>query len=108
MPHASLGPLSDSYSAATRTYWTLPIHPQYLTGSGQYGAVGLSYNGAAAADSSGSDSGDSDEDLDEPAPEDINVDSLAANLGIDAFSVLLRRAEREEAEMADGIFKRRR
>ena len=40
-------------------------------------------------------------------PEDVNVDSLAANLGIDAFSVLLRRAEREEADMEQGIFKRR-
>ena len=69
--------------------------------------MGFSYNGATAADSSSSDSENSDEDLDEPAPEDINVDSLAANLGIDAFSVLLRRAEREEAEMAEGIYKRR-
>ncbi|CAK0781024.1 hypothetical protein CVIRNUC_005260 [Coccomyxa viridis] len=90
---------------------TAPPGPRSSTGipagSGQYGAVGFSYNGATAADSSGSDSENSDEDLDEPAPEDINVDSLAANLGIDAFSVLLRRAEREEAEMAEGIYKRR-
>ena len=84
-----------------------PILPRNLTGSGQYGAVGFSYNGLTAADSSSSDSEDSDEDLDEPAPEDVDVDSLAANLGIDAFGVQLRRAEREEAEMAQGIFKRR-
>ena len=78
-----------------------------VVGSGQYGAVGFSYNGEVAAEDSAS-SEESDEDADEPAPEDVDVDSLAANLGIDAFSVLLRRAEREEAEMAAGIFKRRR
>lgn len=78
------------------------------TGSGQYGAVGFSYNGEVAAEgSSGSDSEDSEEELEEAAPEDVDVDSLAANLGIDSFSVLLRRAEREETEMANGIFKRR-
>ena len=79
-----------------------------IAGSGQYGAVGFSYNGEVAADdSASSEESDEDADADEPAPEDVDVDSLAANLGIDAFSVLLRRAEREEADMAAGIFKRR-
>ena len=70
--------------------------------------MGFSYDGSAAADdSASSDSEESDEDAEEPAPEDVDVDSLAANVGIDSFSILLRRAEREEAEMAAGIFKRR-
>ena len=78
------------------------------TGLGQYGAVGFSYNGEVATEeSSASDSEDSEEDPEEAAPEDVDIDSLAANLGIDSFSVLLRRAEREEAEMAQGIFRKR-
>ena len=70
--------------------------------------MGFSYNGeVAAGESSASDSEDSEEEPEEAAPEDVDVDSLAANLGIDSFSVLLRRAEREEAEMAQGIYKKR-
>jgi hypothetical protein len=74
--------------------------------------VAFSYGGSGAqSESEASDSGSSDEDEESDAePEDeehADVDGLAANLGIDAFSVLLRRAEREEAEMAQGIFKKR-
>ena len=75
--------------------------------------MGFSY-GAAAAGESGSESSDggsSDEedesDADEGEGEHADVNGLAANLGIDSFSVLLRRAEREEAEAAQGIFKKR-
>lgn len=82
------------------------------TGAGQYGAVGFSYGAGGGQSETESSEGDSSEEEDESdggADEDehADVDGLAANLGIDSFSVLLRRAEREEAEAAQGIFKKR-
>lgn len=82
-------------------------------GAGQYGAVGFSYGSAEAQSDSGSEGSEEDDDEDdESAGEEeddasADIDGLAANLGIDSFSVLLRRAEREEAEMAQGIFKKK-
>lgn len=77
-----------------------------LTGLGQYGAVGFSYGGGG--ESSGSEGSGSVGEASGPESEGSEggaggeADDLAANLGIDAFSVLLRRAEREEATAADG------
>ncbi len=59
-------------------------------GSGQFGAVGFSYGGAASEASSDSGSELSDEDDDE-ADGDQATDALAANLGIDNFSSMQRR-----------------
>jgi hypothetical protein len=74
---------------------------------GQYGAVGFSYGGAAGESGSegdsGEDSGDGGSDAEEPGEGGEQADGLAANLGIDAFSVLLRRAEREEEAAAAGV-----
>ena len=70
-------------------------------GSGQYGAVGFSYGGGAhaAASDASSDSGSDFSDEDDEADGDEVTDALAANLGIDNFSSMQRRAERlEEAE----------
>ena len=82
----------------------------YGPGTGQFGAVGFSYGNddgsgegddGSGASSSGSDSA---EDEDEDAGGTIgDADGLAANLGIDAFSATLRRAEREEAALALGL-----
>lgn len=78
------------------------------TGSGQYGAVGFAYDGGAASgsDESGSEGGDRSSGAsggsDEEGATGREADGLAANLGIDAFGVLLRRAEREEEAAADG------
>lgn len=80
-------------------------------GVGQYGAVGFSYGGAPeAGEESGSASGDSEEEEEdeesggEGNEQHADLDDLAANLGISTFSTLLRRAEREEEQIAQGIF----
>lgn len=81
-----------------------------VPGTGQFGAVGFSYGGdegsdqdddGSGASTSGSDSG-GDEGGDAGAGMG-DADGLAANLGIDAFSATLRRAEREEAALALGL-----
>ena len=82
---------------------------ELLAGSGQYGAVGFSYGGSGQASISdaSSDSGSdfSDEEDEDEAGNDA-VDSLAANLGIDNFSSMQRRAERlEEAERLGKVIK---
>lgn len=78
-------------------------------GMGQYGAVGFSYGGAEGSGSeegySGSEGGsgeDEESEAEEPGGEGEEADGLAANLCIDSFSVLLRRAEREEEAEATG------
>ena len=74
-------------------------------GSGQFGAVGFSYGGAASEASSDSGSELSDEDDDE-ADGGEATDALAANLGIDNFCSMQRRAERlEEAERLGKVIK---
>ncbi len=78
------------------------------TGSGRYGAVGFSYGSGAQADaSSGSDDSGSDfSDEDDEADGDEATDALAANLGIDNFTSMQRRAERlEEAERLGKVIK---
>ena len=82
---------------------------QLLAGSGLYGAVGFSYGGSGQASISdaSSDSGSefSDEEDEDEAGDDA-IDSLAANLGIDNFSSMQRRAERlEEAERLGKVIK---
>jgi hypothetical protein len=75
---------------------------------GQYGAVGFSYGGALKPESGSEGSQDEEEDEEDSEGEDgddtADVDGLAANLGINSFGALLRRAEREEEQMAQGIF----
>lgn len=83
-----------------------------FTGSGQYGAVEFSYGGAqepgAKSESGSEGSQDDDEDEEESEGDEeadtADLDGLAANLGINSFGALLRRAEREEQQMAQGIF----
>jgi hypothetical protein len=71
-----------------------------------YGAVGFSYGGApSAAAASGSSDSDADDGSDDERPledSEVATERAAAQLGIDNFAVMLRRAEREEAEMAEG------
>lgn len=82
-----------------------------FAGTGQFGAVGFSYGGHDEGGSgSGSASGtesDSESEGDEGGEDDGegigDADGLAANLGIDSFSAVLRRAEREEAATALGL-----
>ncbi|KAK9815195.1 hypothetical protein WJX73_010573 [Symbiochloris irregularis] len=72
----------------------------------QYSAVGFSYGAGAGARSSSGDS-DSDSDAstsseedrdDEDLRRDRAADDLAANVGIDNFSLMLRRAEQHEED----------
>ena len=77
-------------------------------GSGQYGAVGFSYGGGvpAAISDASSGSGTDFSDEDDEADGDEATDALAANLGIDNFSSMQRRAERlEEAERLGKVIK---
>ena len=74
---------------------------------GHYGAVGFTYGGAAPdpGSASGSDyeSSSSEDDRDDNAKRADNaLDGLAANVGIDNFSVMLRRAEKQEEDEALG------
>ena len=74
---------------------------------GQYGAVGFSYGGAADDNSSESESGyddsSSEDERDDAAKQEDNaLDGLAANVGLDNFSVMLRRAEKQEEDEALG------
>ena len=79
-------------------------------GTGPCAAVGFSYggNGGGGSDSGGSDASGSDDSGSESDGDagaggaGDDADGLAANLGIDDFSALLRRAEREEAATALG------
>ncbi len=80
-------------------------------GTGPFAAVGFSYGGggggggsdSGGSDASGSDDSGSESDGDAGAGgAGDDADGLAANLGIDDFSALLRRAEREEAATALG------
>lgn len=79
-------------------------------GFGAYGAVGFAYDTSAVAGEEGSDSEEdsSDEGSDGEEGElgEEEVDNLAANLGIDGFSSLLRRTEKQEADFAAGNVKR--
>ena len=82
-----------------------------LTGSGAYGAVGFAYGTAAVpeeASASEADSSDEDSEEEEERPhlDDEEVDNLAANMGIEGYSSMLRRVERQEAEFAAGNVKR--
>ena len=82
-----------------------------LPGTGAYGAVGFAYDTAIAAeDGSDSEAESSDEESDEeeerPRLDDEEVDNLAANMGIEGYSSMLRRVERQEAEFAAGNVKR--
>jgi len=82
-------------------------------GTGPFGAVGFSYGGggggggggasdSGASDASASDDSGSESDGGAGGGAGDDADGLAANLGIDDFSALLRRAEREEAATALG------
>ena len=75
-----------------------------------YGAVGFSYETGQAEAEDGSESGgESSEESDlEDTPQlgDANLDNLAANMGIENYSSLLRRVEKQEAEFAAGNVKR--
>lgn len=64
---------------------------------------------AVAEDPSGSEASSSEDDTDEedrPELDDEDVDNLAANMGIERYSVMLRRVEKQEAEFAAGNVKR--
>ena len=88
----------------TFSYATGPAGASWTPGS--YGAVGFSYGGAEGS-SSGSDSeakaSSSEDDRDDDAKrQDTALDGLAANVGIENFSVMLRRAEQQEEDEALG------
>ncbi|DBB12899.1 TPA: hypothetical protein ACH3X3_005657 [Trebouxia sp. C0006] len=86
-------------------------------GQGEFSAVGFSYGASAdgpvqsraggpiedLGEEASSESSDSD---DEEQGTDQTCDLLAANLGIDHFSVMLRRADRQEEDEALGQVKR--
>ena len=80
------------------------------TGTGSYGAVGFAYDVTPGGeDPSGSGTSDSEDDWEEeeqPRLADEDVDNLAANMGIDGFSAMLRRVEKQESEFAAGNVKR--
>ena len=71
-------------------------------GPSQYGAVGFSYAGGDARSGSESDSGDSsssdDDRNDDERSADLAADGLAANVGVDNFSLMLHRAEQQEED----------
>ena len=83
-----------------------------MVGAGTYGAVGFAYGpsaaggeGSASEEEGSSDFDDSDEE--ETAQlDDKAVDNLAANLGIEDYSSLLHRVEKQEADLARGDVKR--
>eukprot|EP00884_Botryococcus_braunii_P014638 jgi/Botrbrau1/23175/Bobra.0041s0026.1 len=78
----------------------------------QYGAVGLRYDGGEEGGSSSGSSDSDDEEgeggseeeaEDETSDEESRkLDQLAASMGLPNFSVMQRRAEREEADIAAG------
>lgn len=76
---------------------------------GQYGAVGFSYGGAAesASESEYDSTSSEDERDDNEKRADDAVDDLAANVGVDNFSVMLRRAKKQEEAEALGRAPRR-
>lgn len=82
------------------------------TGTGAYGAVGFAYDTAAVPGDDASDSEvdsseeESDEEEERAHLDDEEVDNLAANMGIEDYSSMLRRVERQEAEFAAGNVKR--
>lgn len=70
--------------------------------------MGFAYDTTTAQ---GSELSNSEDDSSEEGSEDErlgeeDVDNLAANLGIDDFSSMLRRVEKQEAEFAAGNVKR--
>ena len=72
--------------------------------------MGFAYDTTTAADgdASGSEGDSSEDDSDDERPRELGeeeVDNLAANLGIDSFSAMLRRAEKQEADFAAGNVK---
>ena len=78
-------------------------------GTGAYGAVGFAYDVTAGPEEgSGSEASSSEEESDDERPQldDEDVDNLAANMGIDGYSAMLRRVEKQEAEFAAGNVKR--
>ena len=83
-----------------------------MAGYGEFGAVGFSYNGgpgvsgARLEESSASESSDSEDEEAVGAAGSEAVDNLAALLGLEDFSLMLRRTEREEANTAAGNIKR--
>ena len=83
-----------------------------MVGAGTYGAVGFAYGPSAASgeasESEGEGSSDSDDSDEEETPQldDEAIDNLAANLGIEDYSSLLRRVEKQEADLARGDVKR--
>ena len=82
-----------------------------MTGTGAYGAVGYAYGtapGEENASESEADSSDeySEEEEERPHLDDEDVDNLAANMGIEGYSSMLRRVERPEAEFAAGNVKK--
>lgn len=88
---------------------TIPYTETCLTGSGTYGAVGFAYDTSAPGEASGSEASSSEEDSedeDRPHLDDEETDNLAANMGIDGYSAILRRVEKQEAEFAAGNVKR--
>lgn len=72
--------------------------------------MGFAYDTPAGGeDLSGSEasiSGSESEEEDVPQLDDEDVDNLAANMGIEGYSAMLRRVERQEAEFAAGNVKR--
>ena len=83
-------------------------------GVGNYGAVGFSYTSAGLARDSGSDSdsdasASSDEELDTTQQQkDSAADSIAEGVGLLNFSSMLRHAERQEEDEAQGRKPRKR
>lgn len=89
--------------------------PPSVSAPSQYGAVGFSYGAGPRNRSSSSDSDSdassvsSEEDRDdEDLRKDRAADNLAANVGIEHFSLMLRRAEQQEEDEALGRAPRKR
>ena len=103
--------LSQTHAAASLLGVRVHLSWLALTGTGAYGAVGFAYGTAPGGeDASDSDAYSSDEESEEeeerPHLDDEEVDNLAANMGIEGYSSMLRRVERQEAEFAAGNVKR--
>lgn len=74
-----------------------------------YGAVSFAYDTPIAQESDLSNSEDESSDEDPDGGHELGeeeVDNLAANLGIEDFSSMLRQAEKQEADFAAGNVKR--
>lgn len=82
------------------------------TGFGAYASVGFSYGGAGGnaggdgSEGSSSEESESEEEGVEPSITQEGLDRLAQVVGIDNFSVLLRKAEKEERDLELGLIKR--